>query len=250
MEIDLDRIRSIVMLENPNNKKDLQKILGMINFFRQFIPNLAELSSLLRMLLKNGVSFLWMHQHTKALEEIKNKIITAPILSNFDAKKEITVQTDASQNGLGCCLLQEGRPVSFASRSLNKSECNYSQIEKKLLGIVFATKKFHNFIYGRNVNFITDHKPLVNLLKKEVCAIASSRLQRMRLKLLKYNINLQYLPGKYMYVADLLSRSYLKDEIENDDIWISETVHSISKSLNITDEKRVVFQKATEKMQR
>lgn len=245
MKIDPNRIKAIVMLENPKNKKDLQKILGMVNFFRQFIPNLSELTSSLRMLLKNDVTFMWLPDHTRALEEIKNKIVSAPVLCNFDAKKEITVQTDASQSGLGCCLLQGGKPVCYASRSLNDAERNYSQIEKEMLGIVFSTKKFHNYIYGKKINVITDHKPLVSLLQKEISAIASSRLQRMRIKLLKYNLNLQYLPGKYMFVADLLSRSYLKDELDYDDKWISETVHSVSRSLNITDEKRLVFKKAT-----
>lgn len=166
MKIDPGRIKAIVMLENPKSKIELQKILGMINFFRQFIPNLFELSSSLRMLLKNDAMFMWLPEHTKALEVIKNKIVTAPVLSNFDSKKEISVQTDASQSGLGYCLLQEGRPVCYAPRSLNDAECNYSQIEKELLGIVFATKKFHNFIYGKNVNAVTDHKPLVSLLRK------------------------------------------------------------------------------------
>lgn len=120
-----------------------------------------------------------------------------------------------------------------------------TQIEKEMLGIVYATKKFHQFIYGQDINIITDHKPLLSILQKEIATIPSSRLQRMRIQLLKYKINLKYLPGKYMYVADLLSRSYLKDEIEDDDKWISETVPSISKSLNISDEERVIFQKAT-----
>lgn len=97
-----------------------------------------------------------------------------------------------------------------------------------MLGIVYATKKFHNFIYGRQIRVITYHKPLISLI--QISAIASSRLQRMQIKLLKYNIKLQYLPGKHMYVADLLSRSYLKDEVDHDDKWISETVYSVSKS--------------------
>lgn len=111
MFIDPSRIKAIVQLEKPKTKKELEKILGLINFYRQFIPNLSELTSSLRMLLKNDVTFMWLPEYARALEAIKNKIVTAPLLSNFDAKKDITIQADASQNGLGCCLLQEGKPV-------------------------------------------------------------------------------------------------------------------------------------------
>lgn len=232
-------------MRDPVNKKELQMILGYVNFMRQFIPNLSELTTPLRELLKNKVEFHWLQQHTDALNVIKEKIVNAPVLANFDARKEVTIQGDASQNGLGCCLMQEGRPVSYASRSLSDSERNYSQIEKELLAIVFATGRFHNYIYGRDkITVITDHKPLINLLNKKICDIPSSRLRRMRIKLLDYQLSTQYLSGKLLHVADLLSRMYL-DECDSDDGWITEVVHSISNSLDITEEKRREFKVAT-----
>lgn len=99
MKIDPNFVKAILELDSPINKKELQKILGIINFFRQFIPNLSELATSLRKLLKSNVTFMWLNEHTKALEIVKNKIASAPILSNFDMKKEITIQTDASQSG-------------------------------------------------------------------------------------------------------------------------------------------------------
>ena len=245
IQIDSDRIKAIQLLKLPTNKKELQSILGMVNFLRPFIPNLSEMTASLRELLKEKVCFQWLEMHTKALNEIKSKITTAPVLANFDVNKEITIQADASQSGLGCCLLQENRPISFASRSLSNSEKNFAQIEKELLSIVFATTKFHNYIYGRNINVITDHKPLINLLKKNISDIASSRLKRLKIRLLKYNLNVSYTPGKYMFIADLLSRSYLNDNQDITDEWINEEVHAISMSLNITESKKREFQVAT-----
>lgn len=95
--------------------------------------------------------------------------------------------------------MQEGKPIAFASRSLTDAEINYAQIEKELLAVVFACKKFHYYIYGRKITIRSDHKPLVEIMKKDFCKIPSARLQRMKL-------NLIHVPGKYLYIADLLSR--------------------------------------------
>nr|XP_022902184.1 uncharacterized protein K02A2.6-like [Onthophagus taurus] len=245
MKIDEDRIKSIQNLKIPANKKELQSILGMVNFLRPFIPKLSELTNDLRELLKDKVHIVWLDSHTKPLDKIKSKITEAPVLTNFNFNKDITIQADASQSGLGCCLMQEGRPVSFASRSLTNSERNLAQIEKELLSIIFAATRFHNYIYGKTVIVITDHKPLINLLTKKVSDITSSRLKRMKMKLLKYDLNVIFTPGRYTYIADLLSRSYLKENQDCSDNWITEGVHSISTNLNITDLKKREFQIAT-----
>jgi hypothetical protein len=120
----------------------LQRILGMINYLRDFIPNLSTIISPLRQLLKKGVIWTWNDIHTKILKKVKQLIAQPPVLSQFDPNKEIVIQCDASKNGLACCLLQEGKPISFASRSLTETEVGYAQIEKEMLSILFATRKF------------------------------------------------------------------------------------------------------------
>lgn len=89
--------------------------------------------------------FQWTNEHTECLNNIKNIIINAPILKAFDCEKPITLQTDASKFGLGCCLMQDGRPVSFASRSLSPAEINSGQVDKEFLAIIFACEKFNYF---------------------------------------------------------------------------------------------------------
>lgn len=130
MKPDDNRITAIKELKIPSNKKELQQILGVINYLRQFIPNLSEISSLLRELLKNNVIWQWTNIHTDILKKIKTLIAEASVLNNFDPNKQITVQCDSSHNALGCCLLQDNKPVAFASRSLTFTETNYAQIEK------------------------------------------------------------------------------------------------------------------------
>lgn len=119
----------------------------MVDYLRSYIPNLSDLSAPLRELLKHNIEWIWLEKHHKALRKIKALISAAPILRNFDENKLPVIQTDASENGLGCCLLQEGMPVTFASRALTNSEKNFPQIEKKFLSIVFACQRFHHYIY-------------------------------------------------------------------------------------------------------
>lgn len=233
MKIDPERVNAIINMKSPNNKKELQIFLGMVNYLRKFIPHLANIASPLQLLLKKDVGWLWTEVHENVYTNIKNKISTAPVLQNFDNKLPITIQCDASKDGLGCCLMQEGKPVCFASRSLTPAERNFSQIEKELLSIVWATRKFHYYIYGRKVTVLNDHKPLESLLKKHLHEVPSPRLQRLKLKLLRYELEFKYLQGKLMFIADLLSRSYQTTNDEVDETYMYEVIHCIGLAQNL-----------------
>ena len=138
-------------------------------------------------------------------------VTNTPILRYYSLRDEVTIQCDASQTGLGAALLQNGQPVANSSRVLTSTETHYAQIEKELLAIVFACQHYDAFIYGRERVLVeTDHKPLVLIMQKPLYQ-APSRLQRMLLKLQRYNIKLTYKQGKHMYVADTLSCTYLQD---------------------------------------
>ena len=104
--------------------------------------------------------------------------------------------------------MQEGKPISYASKSLTPSEIKYAQIEKEMLAILFGCKHFHHYIYGREICVQTDHKPLVSIMQKSILN-APARLQRMILQLQRYNFKLVHVPGKQIPVADTLSRKYL-----------------------------------------
>lgn len=240
---DPDRLEAINQMQGPKNKRDLQTLLGVLNFMRTFIPNLSDKTAPLRELIKNNVLFNWTDLHSKILDEIKTEIMNSTILVPFDTTKDIVIQCDASQYGLGCCLLQDGKPISFASRSLTTAEQNYAQIEKEMLSIIFACTKFHFYTYGRPVRVINDHKPLLGILKKEFHKIASAKLQRMRLKLLNYDVNLEYAPGKTIQLADYLSRYMINTTDSEEDKTISESILII----NVSDERKNEMQRETEK---
>lgn len=239
---DPDRLVAIEQMTRPKNKKDLQTFLGVINFLSPFIPNMSELTAPLRTLLRKNVIYQWTVSHNKVFNDIKAIILKSNILVPFDITKEIFIQCDASSNGLGCGLIQDGKPISFASRSLSSAERNYAQIEKEMLSIIFACKKFHFYTYGRTVTVVNDHQPLLGIMKKEINKIASAKLQRMRLKLLNYDIRLQYAPGKTIVLADYLSR-YMNELETGEDNTITESILTI----NATDEKKVEVQNETKK---
>ena len=100
------------------------------------------------------------------------------MLGYYDAKKELTLQVDASPTGLGAALIQEGQPIAYASKVLTPTQQNYAQIEKELSAVVFGCEKFEEYIAGCDVTTETDQKPLESTIKKPLHA-SSLRLQRM-----------------------------------------------------------------------
>lgn len=111
-------VEAILKMEPPSNKKDLLRLMGMINYLTKYIPSLSELLKPLRELLKNNIPWSWTQDHNNALETIKHVITKIPNLKIFNPLIPIEIQSDASQNGIGGCLLQNEQPVAFCSRSL------------------------------------------------------------------------------------------------------------------------------------
>ena len=136
-----------------------------------------------------------------------------PVLKH-DLDRDTKVATDASKKGIGAVLLQshmeEWHPVAYASRSLTATEQRYAAIEKEALVLVFGCQKFEAYVYGKHITLVTDHKPLIAIRKKPL-GDASPRIQRLMLKLLRYDFDLVWVPGKLMHIPDTLSRAYLID---------------------------------------
>ena len=113
-------------------------------------------------------------------------------------------------------------PVAYASRALTPTETNYSQIEKELLAIVFGVERFEGYVYGRKTFIDTDHKPLESIMKKSLLS-APKRLQRMLLRLQKFDLEVSYRKGTEMHMADPLSRAYLplvkQDTVDTQEVW-------------------------------
>ena len=244
---DPEKVAAIVNMPDPLDKDKLRSFLGMCNYLIKFIPHLSHETAPLRNLMKKDVEFIWDTPQINAFKKIKQLIAESAALTYYDVNKPVTLQVDASKDGLGGCLLQEGKPVAYASASLTDTQTRYSQIEKEMLAVVFATKKFHHYIYGKKTKIHTDHKPLESIFKKPLCK-APPRLSRMLLTLRKYKLELIWKPGKEMHIADALSRVYLADEIEFMDTREYDIeVYNLKKHLPVSPEKYEEFQKETQK---
>ena len=127
---------------------------------------MSEITAPLRAVTKRNSAIMWNATLGRVFNKVKEVITRAPVLAYFDADKDIVLQTDASKNGMGATLLQKGRPIAYASKSLNDSQRAYAQIEKELLAIVFGCEKFHEYLYGRHVIVESDHKPIEAIMKK------------------------------------------------------------------------------------
>jgi hypothetical protein len=207
---DPKKIQDLLDMPEPSNKTELQSFMGFMTYLSSYVHNFSTKTAVLRDLLKKDSAYIWEAHHKKSFDSLKEEVSTNSVLRYYDPSKPVYVHCDASLRGLGAALLQpdsenELRPVTFASKSLTDVEQRYACIERELLAIVFAVKRFHTYLYGRTFNVITDHKPLVMICDKSLTA-APARLQRMMIQLQGYNFKIQYLKGTENQIADGLSR--------------------------------------------
>ena len=243
---DPEKVQAVQKMKPPTNKKELETYLGMFTYLAHFAPNLADKTSSLRELTKSDTVWDWAPQHDQAFQEIKTMITKepGPILTFYDPEKDVVVQVDASQTGLGAVLLQEGKPVAFASKALTPTQQRYAQIEKEMLAIVFGCEKFHHYIFGRQFIVETDHKPLEIIATKPLHAVPL-RLQRMLIRLQLYNPTIQYKSGTQIPVADTLSRHYVQNGTEDNEIEVH--IEGISKAAPASPEKWTELKSETAK---
>ncbi|CAC5397526.1 unnamed protein product [Mytilus coruscus] len=146
-----------------------------------------------------------------AFTEIKNELASSGTLGHYDPNKDTVVSADASSFGLGAVIRQKHgeilKPVAYASRSMTDTEQRYAQIEKEALALTWACEKFSNYLISKKFNLETDHKPLVPLLSSKGIAELPPRIQRFRMRLLRFDFTIEHVPGKELNIADALSRA-------------------------------------------
>ena len=195
----------------PTNNDGVRRLLRAINYLQKFAPHLSEVTAPVKELLQENHEFYWdTAAQGKCFKQVKECLPQSSVLKLFNPDEAVYLQCDASQKGLGACLMQAGQPVGYASRSLTQTEQNYAQIEKKMLSIVFGVERFEQYLYGRPVKVDSDHQPLEIIFNKGILS-APKRLQRMMLRLQKFDLDIHYKKGKEMHLADTLGRAFLPD---------------------------------------
>ena len=163
----------------------------MVNQLGKFVPHLAEKTKPIRDLLSTKNKFLWGPTQQDAFESLKKELTSTPVLAYYDPAKKTILSADASSYGLGAVLLQEQengtrKPVAYVSRSMTTPKQRYAQIEKETLATTWACEKFNDFILGKDILIETDHKPLVPLFGSKNLDELPPRIQRFRMRLMKY----------------------------------------------------------------
>ena len=214
-KIDPAKIQGVQEVSTPQNKHDVNRLLGMLNHLQEFAPNLSEVTAPMRELLKEENHFLWDEEvQGWSFERVKQLISESIVLKYFDPKAVSELQCDVSDMGLGACLMQHGQLLEYASWAMTKAEVNYAQIEKELLAIVFGLHWLEQYVQGRPVKVEIDHKPLESIFKKSFIS-APKRLQRMMLRLQKYHLKAMYKKGseamstrirKFFFFANIFLR--------------------------------------------
>lgn len=226
---DPEKISTIKQYPQPQNADQTKRFIAFANYYRRFIKNFAHLAAPLNHLTRKGVTFTWTNECQTSFLKLKECLANPPVLQypDFSDTNKFILKTDASGYALGAVLSNSDEsPIAFASRSLNKSEKNYSTIEKELLSITWAVKHFRPYLYGRHFTIFTDHRPLIYLFGM---TNPSSRLTKFRLTLEEYDYTIHYIKGKQNVVADALSRIEItSDELKAMAVKTDQKIYAVT----------------------
>ena len=211
---DPEKVKAVKEYPVPVTKKQVRGFLGLTGYYRRFIENYASvaipLTDMTRKSMPDRVD--WTPESEAAFKLLKQALCQSPVLGNPDFDKQFTLQTDASDRGVGAVLSQEGedgkeRPVAYFSRKLLPREVRYSTVEKECLAIKLGVEAFRVYLLGREFVVQTDHRSLVWLDKLKD---KNARLARWSLILQQYSFTVTHRAGSANGNADALSRASLE----------------------------------------
>jgi hypothetical protein len=231
---DPSKISAIANFPTPMDISSLHSFLGLANQLGHFIPDLAHMTDILRLLLRKDVAFQWLPEHQEAFSTAKMLLTSDMVVKYFDPLLPTEVLTDASRlKGLGYALVQRDnnnkiRLIQCGSRSLTPTESRYATIELECLAIQWAIQKSRHFLLGMTkFSVVTDHRPLLGIFKKDLDNVDNTRIQRYREKLANFNFDLYWTAGKTHLIADALSRAPIFDAAEDDSPDLDNSVNSV-----------------------
>ena len=202
-----DKTKAISDWPTPRTIKDVRSFVGLLNFYRRFIPHFAKIAGPLNDLTSSGTAFTWEPKHAEAFSKLKEALVSPPLLDYPLKTDQFVLSTDASDSGLGAVLsTARGTVIEYASRTLSNAEKKYATTEKECLAIVWAVHKFRHYLIGAHFLLKTDHKPLEWLNTSKSSKSRSQRLERWSLELRAFQFTINHRPGSTNQPADALSR--------------------------------------------
>ena len=203
ISVDPAKVEAVANWEQPKTPTEVRSFLGLAGYYRRFVQDFSKIAAPLTRLTRKNEKFEWTPKCEESFQELKKRLISAPVLTLPDETGNFVIFSDASHKGLGCVLMQHGKVIAYASRQLKDYETRYPTHDLELAAIVFALKIWRHYLYGEKCEIYTDHKSLKYIFtQKEL-----NMRQRRWLELIKdYDCTINYHPGKANVVADALSR--------------------------------------------
>jgi ribonuclease HI len=211
ISVDLGKVRDVLNWKPPTDVGKIHSFLGLARYYKWFIEGFSKLAKPMTALLEKNAKFVWFNKCQISFEELKKRLTTAPVLILLDLSKKFSIYCDASHQGLGCVLMQEGRVVAYASRQLRKHELNYPTHDLELAAVVHALKIWRHYLIGHKSDIYTDNKSLKYIFTQSDLNLRQRRwLERIK----DYDLEIHYHPGKANVVADALSRKSYANEMQ------------------------------------
>ena len=205
------------LVPSPTNLKGVQSVLGLFNYYRNFVPDFAKITAPLYKLIKKNEPFKWTEDQQQALDTLKQKMVEAPILAHPDFDKPFILYSDASYFGFGYILSQEKdgveHPVGYGSRKISPAENNYTITELECSAVVWSVRENKQFLGINPFTLVTDHKALATIQTQELPQ--ERRRIRWILELNQYNYIIKYRQGKKMAHVDFFSRNPVSYTAQN-----------------------------------
>ena len=252
---DPEKVQAVTAMLPPANVPEVRRFMGMVNQLSKFCPQLADKAKPINELLHSKNDWNWGDSQQKSFSLIKKDLSSAPILALYNPEFPTTVSADASSYGLGAILTQkqptgENRPIAYVSRALTPTEQRYAQIEKEALAVTRACKRLSNYLIGIQFHIQTDHKPLVPLLRYKNLDELPIRVQRFRMRLMRFSYTISHVPGKSLTITDTLSRAPINSLTEEDEILFRDAdlyVNMVVSNIPATDKRLIEIKEAQEK---
>jgi hypothetical protein len=201
ISIDPSKVMDVLNLMPLMNASEIQSFLGLAGYYRRFITDFSKIAKPMTRLLEKNKDFDWTEECQANFEELKKRLTSAPVLILPDITKKFDIYCDASRQGLGCVLMQDGKVVSFASHLLRKHEEKYPTHDLEVATVVHALKIWRHYLIGHRCEIYIDHKSLKNIFTQNDLNLR----QRRWLELIKdYDLGINYHPRKANVVANAL----------------------------------------------
>src|SRR3954468_15507812 len=202
ISVDPEKVEAVSNWEQPKTVSDIRSFLGLVGYYRRFIQDFSRIAAPMTNLTKKDVPFIWTEKCESAFQELKKRLTSAPVLIIPERGLGYDVYCDASGDGLGCVLMQQGRVVAFGSRQLKVHEKNYPTHDLELAAVIHALKSWRHYLYGEKFEVYSDHKSLGHIFTQKDL---NMRHRRRLEYIADYDFELLYHPGKANVVADGLS---------------------------------------------